>query len=421
MVTAVQPTAEAHRAHAKRVFIEFPWASHSYYRALADHPPEGYEFIVPPEPGWLARARGIGPMRLLHMDLADRLLPMNQLRSQAARWARPPAGTDLTLAVNHVVLRDEPWIFEAEHGAFAISYRVERMNSPRYRRWVEAALRSPNCRRIVSFSAAAQRTIEWNLDTRGFEHKFTIVPLAVPVPPVPALHAEGQRPRVLFVGTANLSGMFYDKGGPELVRALQAVRARHPEADLVVRAEVPAPERRALEAIGTRIIDQPLAREALDELFRSASLFLFPGHHTPWTGILEAMAYALPVVAIDVHATAELVEDGRTGFLVPRSEHVPYFWGRFTRDGERIPKLDAYRRATHRADERVASDLADRVSRLIEQPDLRRRMGHAARAEVEHGAHSIAHRNQLFKQVLDEATQASSGGTAPAALDKEVE
>ena len=410
-----RPPAEV-SARTRRVFIEFPWASHNYYHSLAGAPPEGYEFVVAPEPRWVARARKVGSLRFAHMDLADRLLPMNRVRSYTGRRAQPPPGTDLTLAVNHVVLRDEPWILEAEHAAFPVSYRVERLNSPRYRRWLEAALRAPNCRAIVSFNHAAQQTFERNLDCRGFEHKFAVVPLAVPVPREAAPHLEGARPLVLFVGSGNLGGMFYEKGGPTLVRTYEALRAMHPDADLVVRAEVPPAFRPALDAAGARVLDQRLSAEALDALFRSASVLLFPGHHTPWTAILEGMAYGLPVVATDVHANAELVRDGETGFVVRRSEQVPYFWHRFVRDGERVPGLDAYRRATRRPDERIARELAERTSMLLTQPDLRRHMGAAARAEVECGEHSIAHRNRLLKQVLDGATAEGGSPTAIAPL-----
>ena len=73
-----------------------------------------------------------------------------------------------------------------------------------------------------------------------------------------------------------------------------------------------------------------------------------------WEGfgyvIAEAGAASLPVVAFDVSSNPEVIEEGRTGYLVPVGD-VPAF--------------------------------ATRVQALIESPDLRRTMGVAGRAAVE--------------------------------------
>ena len=70
--------------------------------------------------------------------------------------------------------------------------------------------------------------------------------------------------------------------------------------------------------------------------------------------VLEAMACGLPVVASTVGGNGEAVQDGVTGYLVPP------------------------------ADTRA---LADRISELLDDPALCRRMGEAGRAIVE-AAHS---------------------------------
>jgi len=66
--------------------------------------------------------------------------------------------------------------------------------------------------------------------------------------------------------------------------------------------------------------------------------------------ILEAMAAGLPVVATDVGSTNEAVADGVTGFLVPPDD---------------------------------ATALADRLRQLVDDAELRTRMGKAARARYE--------------------------------------
>ena len=45
-----------------------------------------------------------------------------------------------------------------------------------------------------------------------------------------------------------------------------------------------------------------------------------------------------------------------------------------------------------------------KTSLLIENPDLRRKMGKAARWEVDHGRFSTEKRNERLKRIFDEAT-----------------
>jgi glycosyltransferase involved in cell wall biosynthesis len=75
---------------------------------------------------------------------------------------------------------------------------------------------------------------------------------------------------------------------------------------------------------------------------------------TNWEGfplsILEAMRACLPVVATAVAGVPESVSDGKTGYLVPRGD---------------------------------AATLRDRIQRLLEDPELRRRQGAAGRREFE--------------------------------------
>ncbi|MEX2285630.1 MAG: glycosyltransferase family 4 protein [Planctomycetaceae bacterium] len=66
--------------------------------------------------------------------------------------------------------------------------------------------------------------------------------------------------------------------------------------------------------------------------------------------ISEAMSHGLPVIASRIGGLADLVEDGRTGFLFERGN---------------------------------AADLADKIKRLWESPGLCRRMGLAGRAKAE--------------------------------------
>lgn len=91
-------------------------------------------------------------------------------------------------------------------------------------------------------------------------------------------------------------------------------------------------------------------RHDVQELLAGASVFVLSSRSEGFPiSVLEAMAAGLPVIASDVGGVAEQVEHDVTGLLVPRGD---------------------------------ADALAAALQRLIDDPELRRRMGEAGRARA---------------------------------------
>lgn len=140
------------------------------------------------------------------------------------------------------------------------------------------------------------------------------------------------------------------KGVNFLVQALSQVDGGH----LAVIGD--GTERAALEALADSLgmadrVHWAGHRRDVPRLLPAFDLFVQPSLHEglPNT-VLEAMAAGLPVIATAVGGTPEVVLDGVTGLLVPpRDPHA----------------------------------LAEAITRLLDLPDLRRRMGQAGRKRVE--------------------------------------
>ncbi len=126
----------------------------------------------------------------------------------------------------------------------------------------------------------------------------------------PAVRTDRERPRVLFVG-----GRFAEKGGEDLLAALGDSLGKDVELDIVT----PAPEVQARP--GVRVHRLGPGDPRLLQLQQQADVLCLPTHAdaTPWA-LLEAMACATPVVATEVGAIAEMLEDGGAGVLVPRGD-----------------------------------------------------------------------------------------------------
>jgi glycosyltransferase involved in cell wall biosynthesis len=120
-------------------------------------------------------------------------------------------------------------------------------------------------------------------------------------------NADYSNGHILFVGDD-----WERKGGPELLEAFGQVRTLIPGAHLTI--------------AGARIdLDVPnctwLGRLPLDGLsqhYSRASVFCLPTRLEPFgVAVVEAMMHKLPVVATNVGAIPDIVEEGVTGVLVP--------------------------------------------------------------------------------------------------------
>ena len=117
------------------------------------------------------------------------------------------------------------------------------------------------------------------------------------------------------------------KGWLDLFDALSAIRHQMDRWQLLV-ATPPCPDPLDLDAEAKRRGIDHLINPAgyvppseMPELFRAADAFVLASHNEGLSNsLLEALATGLAVVATDVGGHAEVVEDGRSGLLVPARE-----------------------------------------------------------------------------------------------------
>ncbi|KKD08711.1 glycogen synthase [Streptomyces sp. WM6386] len=187
------------------------------------------------------------------------------------------------------------------------------------------------------------------------------------------------RPFVLFVGRITRQ-----KGVPHLLRA---VRDIDPAAQVVLCAGAPdTPEidrefRELFQELssvreGVHWIPQMLPRPDVIQLLTHAAVFVCPSVYEP-LGIvnLEAMACGTPVVASQIGGIPEVVDDGKTGVLVP-------------------------------VDDDFEPALARALDSVLGDPEGARRMGEAGRERAvgEFGWDAVARRTvRLYEEILKQA------------------
>jgi glycosyltransferase involved in cell wall biosynthesis len=117
----------------------------------------------------------------------------------------------------------------------------------------------------------------------------------------------------------------FQKGHRYLLEAVGRLRRTRPRLRVIVAgrrgnasADVEA-MRRSLDLVDeVRFVGH---RDDVPSLLAAADLFVFPSLYEGFGGaLIEAMALGLPIVASDVPAIREVVEEGRNSLLVPRGD-----------------------------------------------------------------------------------------------------
>ncbi len=381
----------------RKIYLEPTWNLHGFQHQMITIPPAGYEFVVhgrPQERLFETLARRDRARSLL--ITLDSVVPTSLAKAWLQTWNKSPRATVLTYSVDHLIFRPEPWVVEVEYASALVGVHPKHLE--RFAGIVKRTLASRYCRRIFFWSEVGRRSLLADVDSRGFENKCEVVHLAVP-PKASAKERGGNKIKLLFVGSGSSKGVFEWRGSG-LFETFAILREEHRNLELVVRSDVPEYVNAQYGATeNLRIMDRFVPQEVLEREFRSADIFIFPSYTTAPLTILEAMSYELPTVTIDAWANSEYVENGKTGFVVPRSTRVPYYYpdtfqpnflAREFTEALRVP------------DPEVVAGLVRKVRLLIENPELRSQLGRAARWEVEGGKFSLATMNGKFKSTFDE-------------------
>jgi glycosyltransferase involved in cell wall biosynthesis len=386
----------------KTVFFDARGRVHSLFKEFIEFPPEGYRFVL--------NGGGSHPTpRFDHQTIFSRMRsklhrsPYSSLLLSELRYATgdsllsKPVHSDITFSPFRPVYRKEKWVAFIEHlgGILPSTYDISNLNI--YRKFVSKVLSSKNCKKIVPYCGASERTLLNYLDSRKFRDKVQVVHLAVR-----PKHFEKKYTndvvRFLFLGTVNYGedpGTFTVKGGKETLEAFGKLNEIYgQQIELLMRCRVPsdakAKYRRIVSLNNVKIIESPLSSDEFARLVQATDIYMHPGHITPAMAFLDAMSYELPIIATDVFSSSEMVSDGLNGFLVK----APFKVDNFVAQWSRIDSVN----------QQMIDEIVAKARILIDDSNLRRRMGREGRKRVEYGEFSIGERNRKLKRIFDEAS-----------------
>jgi len=156
---------------------------------------------------------------------------------------------------------------------------------------------------------------------------------------------------ILYVGRLE-----FDKGLFDLLEAGKCISQTYPDVSFIIAGRGRYLDKLKEQTKKTGLQDKftflgQVDKDTLVSLYQNATIFIFPSYHEGLpTVIIEAMSCGLPIIATDVRGNRDLISAGENGIIVP----------------PRTPKK-----------------IADAISMLLEDENIREKLGVNARKMIE--------------------------------------
>ncbi len=201
--------------------------------------------------------------------------------------------------------------------------------------------------------------------------------------------------KIIFVSTSNIltNNVFLTKGGLDTLNAFEHLANKYPSYEFIILGKIP--EEFKKEFPKNIILKEFVPREEMWEIFNESKIFVQPSYHAPAMVYIEAMFFKLPIVTYDYWANDEYVDEDN-GILIKPIEinHI---------DEYNVPiySEETFQKIISNAPKNSIK-LEEAIEKLINDEELRNRLGENGYERVTEGKFSIKERNKKLMEVYNE-------------------
>lgn len=290
-----------------------------------------------------------------------------------------------------IPLNNRPWIVDFEHSSV-----FGNLKNPIIRFMVRRFFKSKNCKKILAHCKAAELSLRNALDCSDFSDKIDTLHFAVETPKLPPKKDTGKI-RILHISAR---GDFYRKGVRELLLAAEIITKKYPQSEFWIRATIPDEwKERVKNNQQIKFIEGIIPKNKLfEDFYFKGDIFCSTSYSESFGyPFLEAMSAGLPVVGNNLFAIPEFIENNKNGYLIDSPiglfDKKTYQYSSPELTDEIIVSANL---------SVVVNQLVDKLSILIENKNLRQKMGRESRKIVDKNF-SIKQRNDKLLGFYKEA------------------
>ena len=294
-----------------------------------------------------------------------------------------------------LITNKKPWIVDFEMASSFTGLNWNSLKNPLTKWWIKRYLSSPYCKKIIPYSNAAKKNLlDW-IDCSKFKDKLEVVHPAYHTTKIKRKPSE--KITISFICRTSPDPLdFYTKGGHDLLKAFEILNKRYENIYLKIKGSIPKHLQKNLKNV--TFTEENFSREKFcEEFLYKPDIYVQPTLVDTFAiAIIEAMSTGLPVVATDMFAMSEIITEGYNGFLIKTNIH----WDRYVKFD---PKYKQFNKDATKYHPEMIKDLVKKLSLLIENKNLRKKMGQNAFKTVKTGKFSIRERNKKLRKIYDEA------------------
>jgi len=363
-----------------KVYLQYPWKlpDSSYYKNMLEYLPRAVDFINYKKSS-KKKIEVIGSSKKFEQirvfkNFIRKILGILHLPNLTFTFNRD---FDLIHCAHCLSLTKKPWVVDTEVYD-RLSSSGGNVSDKGLGKWIiKNRLESPYCKQIICWSEDCKKSFEDAFPgNKKILDKLTILPFALPFPKLKKIHHK--KIRLLFVAR-----WFDAKGGRQTLEVFDRLTKKYPNIECIFICPTTKEFRDSYSGNKQiKIMDLVPQDRLFKDIYPSCDIFFYPGFGDSYGfAIPEALAYGLPIITSDSFAKKELVQEGKTGFLVKQ----PKSWKDYSC-----------------MDEKMLQDYVNAASKLIENKKLRNKMSKQARKRAKE-FHSIEKRNKKLREIYEKA------------------
>jgi glycosyltransferase involved in cell wall biosynthesis len=359
-----------------KVYLQYPWKfpDSPYYKYLVEYPPKNVQYLnVDKQKGVITNKKFLRISNLLKKHLR-RFVNIFKITFPNAHLT--PGGDYDLIHCAHCLSKNlnKSWVADIE--SLWQIYVGNKTN--RAKKKVRKILQRENCKKILAWTEETKREI-----IKEFPEIKNKVEVIYPAIPKKKLNKRNKKEiNLIFSGR-----YFYWKGGTHALEAINRLTKRYKNVYGIINSEVPEKVKEKYSKNKKIKFYDLIPQEKLFELYQDSDIMIYPGYSDTFGfAFLEAMSFGIPTVTVDGFARKELIEDGKTGFVIKRPD---ISWKK------KIVLISE--------EEKVIQGLMNKAEEIIKNKKLREDMSKNCIEIIKNGKFSIKERKKKLKKIYEEA------------------
>lgn len=235
---------------------------------------------------------------------------------------------DLLFTYGCLLLTNKSYCTYIENGAALFNYDPAILRNKLAKFFFSIAIRLPQCKKLIFMSETAKKSL---LTTGKFSRSTEKIIEKKSVQIYPFTESPKNILPKKYTGTLKLlfTGIYYVKGGRELVNAFKKISEKHSNISLTIVTPLHMllnEDHTKIQSIpGITLLDAAFSPEEMAGLYQTHDIFIFPTFRDTFGLVLiEAISFGMPIIATDQYAITEMASPNYNAIIFPKHPLLDY-------------------------------------------------------------------------------------------------